>query len=139
MVSPFLYIIILYIKYKMNYFLGLTLTGLITGIFAGFIGGGAEILIVPLLTFFGVLNSFKSRIATSLIMLLPPIGVFAAISLYKQGFGDITAAMYMALLFTITSFFSAKITIKVDTDILRKIFGIFTIIAGLYIFFNKED
>lgn len=54
----------------MNYFLGLTLTGLITGIFAGFIGGGAEILIVPLLTFFGVLASLKSRIATSLIMLL---------------------------------------------------------------------
>jgi hypothetical protein len=123
----------------MNYFLGLTLTGIITGIFAGFIGGGAEILIVPLLTFFGILGSLKSRIATSLIMLLPPIGVFAAISLYKQGFGDIKAAMYMAFLFTIASFFSAKFTIKVDTDILRKIFGIFTIIAGLYIFFNKEN
>ena len=123
----------------MNYLLGLTLTGLISGIFAGFIGGGAEILIVPLLTFFGVLNSFKSRIATSLIMLLPPIGVFAAISLYKQGFGDIKAALYMALLFTIASFFSAKFTIKANTEILRKIFGIFTIIAGLYIFFNKEN
>lgn len=122
----------------MNYFLGLTLTGLITGIFAGFIGGGAEILIVPLLTFFGVLSSLKSRIATSLIMLLPPIGIFAAISLYKQGFGDIKAGMYMALLFTIASFFSAKFTIKVDTDLLRKIFGIFTIIAGLYILLNKE-
>lgn len=123
----------------MNYILGLTLTGLITGIFAGFIGGGAEILIVPLLTFFGILGSLKSRIATSLIMLLPPIGVFAAISLYKQGFGDIKAAMYMALLFTIASFFSAKFTIKVNTDILRQMFGIFTVIAGLYIFFNKEN
>lgn len=123
----------------MNYFLGLTLTGLITGIFAGFIGGGAEILIVPLLTFFGVLTSLKSRIATSLIMLLPPIGVFAAISLYKKGYGDIKAAMYMALLFTITSYFSAKYTINMNTQLLRKIFGIFTIIAGLYIFFKQEN
>ena len=123
----------------MNYYLGLTLTGLITGIFAGFIGGGAEILIVPLLTFFGLLSSLKSRIATSLIMLLPPIGIFAAVSLYKQGFGDVTAAMYMALLFTIASYFSSKFTVKVDTDILRQIFGIFTILAGFYIFFNKES
>ncbi len=123
----------------MNYYLGLTLTGLITGIFAGFIGGGAEILIVPLLTFFGLLSSLKSRIATSLIMLLPPIGIFAAVSLYKQGFGDVTAAMYMALLFTIASYFSSKFTVKVDTDILRQIFGVFTVLAGLYIFFNKES
>ena len=123
----------------MNYYLGLTLTGLITGIFAGFIGGGAEILIVPLLTFFGLLSSLKSRIATSLIMLLPPIGIFAAFSLHKQGFGDVTAAMYMALLFTIASYFSSKFTVKVDTDILRQIFGVFTILAGLYIFFNKES
>jgi uncharacterized membrane protein YfcA len=123
----------------MNYILGLTLTGLISGIFAGFIGGGAEILIVPLLTIFGILGNLKSRIATSLLMLLPPIGIFAAISFYKQGFGDIKAGMYMAFLFTIASFFSAKYTIKVNTDILRKIFGIFSIMAGLYIFFNKED
>ena len=122
----------------MNYILGLTLTGVISGIFAGFIGGGAEILIVPLLTFFGILSSLKSRIATSLFMLLPPIGLFAAISLYKQGFGDIKAAMYMALIFTIASFFSIQYTININTSLLRQIFGIFTIIAGLYIFFTKE-
>ena len=49
----------------MNYFLGLTLTGLITGIFAGFIGGGAEILIVSLLTFL-VYKFSKIKIATSI-------------------------------------------------------------------------
>tara|TARA_B110000483_G_C18183786_1_gene538072 strand:- start:1924 stop:2295 length:372 start_codon:yes stop_codon:yes gene_type:complete len=123
----------------MNYILGLTLTGIITGIFGGFVGGGAEILIVPLLTFFGILGSLKSRIATSLFMLLPPIGIFAAMSLHKHGFGDIKAGMYMAFLFTIASFFSAKLSIKTNTDLLRQIFGIFTIISGLYIFFNKES
>ena len=33
------------------YIAGLTIIGVVTGIFAGLIGGGAEILIVPLLTF----------------------------------------------------------------------------------------
>ena len=46
--------------------------------------------------------------------------------------------MYMALIFTIASYFSAKLTINMNTNLLRQIFGIFTILSGLYIFFNKE-
>ena len=38
----------------MDNIFGLTLTGLVTGVFARLIGSGAEILIVPLLTIFGI-------------------------------------------------------------------------------------
>mgnify|MGYP001469584182 CR=1 FL=1 len=122
----------------MDYYLGLTLTGIITGIFAGFIGGGAEILIVPLLTFFGLLTSLKSRIATSLIMLLPPIGIFAAIKFYRNGHVDVWAGLYMALLFTIFSYLSAQYTIIIDDNIIRNVFAIFTIIIGFYLLFSNE-
>ena len=121
-----------------NYYIGLTLTGIITGLVAGFIGGGAEILIVPLLTIFGLLNSFKTRIGTSLFMLLPPIGLFAAYKFYKQDKVDIFAALYMALIFTIFSYLSSIYSLKLDEDIVRKIFGGFTILAGFYIFFTNE-
>ncbi len=123
----------------MNYILGLTLTGLVSGIFAGLIGAGAEILIVPLLTLFGILTSLKSRIGTSLIMLLPPIGIFAAIKFYKNGNADIFAGLYMALIFTIFSFISSRYSITMDPLILRKIFGIFTVLAGIYIYFTNEN
>lgn len=122
----------------MNYILGLTIIGAITGLFGGLVGGGSEILIVPLLTFFGLLGSLKRRIGTSLFMLLPPIGIFAAIKFYKNKQVDIFAALYMGLVFTIFATFSSIYTIKVDKDILRKIFAIFTVISGLYIYFNKE-
>jgi uncharacterized protein len=121
----------------MDYYLGLTLIGIITGIFAGLIGGGAEILIVPLLTLFGLLDNIKNRIGTSLFMLLPPIGFFAAMKFYNKGHVDIFAALYMGLIFTIFASISSLYTLKIDKDILRKIFGIFTIIAGIYIYFNK--
>lgn len=123
----------------MNNLFGLTITGLVSGIFAGFIGGGAEIIIVPLLTFFSIFPSIKDRIATSLYMLLPPIGLFAAINFYKKGLGDFKAGLYMALIFTIASLFSSYININLDVNILRKIFGIFTILSGLYIYFNTEN
>lgn len=117
---------------------GLTLTGLITGVFAGLIGAGAEILIVPLLTIFGLLGSLKRRIGTSLFMILPPIGIFSALKFYNNGFVDIPAALYLGLIFTVFSFFSSKITISINEVMLRKIFAVFTIIAGVYIYFYKE-
>ena len=123
----------------MNYILGLTITGIVSGIFAGLIGAGAEILIVPLLTLFGILGSLKLRIGTSLIMLLPPIGIFAAMKFYKSGNADIFAGLYMALIFTIFSLISSKYSLMMNPDILRKLFAIFTIIAGVYIYFTKED
>ena len=55
----------------MNYLLGLTIIGIVSGLVAGVIGAGAEVLIVPLLAIFGLLKSTKRRIGTSLFMLLP--------------------------------------------------------------------
>ena len=121
----------------MYYILGLTLIGIISGIFAGIIGGGAEIFIVPLLTVFGLLKSLKTRIGTSLFMLLPPIGIFAAFKYYNKGHVDIFAALYMGLIFTIFASISSTYALDLNKEILRKGFGIFTIIAGIYIYFNK--
>ncbi len=122
----------------MNNILGLTLTGLITGVFAGLVGSGAEILIVPLLTIFGLLNSLKRRIGTSLFMILPPIGIFSAMKFYNNGYVDILAALYLGVIFTFFSYFSSKITISINETLLRKIFAIFTIVSGIYIYFYKE-
>lgn len=121
----------------MNYLLGLTIIGTISGLFAGLVGGGAEILIVPLLTFFGLLGSLKTRIGTSLFMLLPPIGFFAAMKFYNKGHVDIFAALYMGLIFTVFASVSSIFTLNISTNILKKIFGIFTIISGIYIYFEN--
>ena len=71
-------------------------------------------------------------------MILPPIGLFSAIKFYNEGYVDVYAGLYMAAIFTIVSYFSSLYTIQLNVEILRKIFGIFTIIAGFYIFFNKS-
>ena len=123
---------------NLYYIIGLTVIGIISGLAAGIIGAGAEVLIVPLLTIFGLLNSLKMRIGTSLFMLLPPIGLFAAIKYYKNGYVDIKAALYLSIIFTIFASVSANYSINLDHELIRKIFGLFTICAGFYIFFGKE-
>ena len=71
-------------------------------------------------------------------MILPPIGIFSAIKFYRNGYVDIYAGLYLGLMFTIFSYFSSNITIAISEEILRKIFAIFTIISGIYIYYNKE-
>jgi uncharacterized membrane protein YfcA len=122
----------------MNYWIGLTIVGVLSGLAAGLFGAGAEILIVPLLTMLQLLPDLKNRIGTSLFMLLPPIGVFAAMKFYKRGHVDVNAALYLGLMFTIFASVSSQFTLGVDADVLRKLFGIFTTLSGMYIFFNKE-
>ena len=121
----------------MNYYVGLTIVGMITGILAGIFGSGAEIMIVPLLTIFGLLDNLKKRIGTSLFMILPPIGIFSVIKFYKYGHVDIKAGLILALLFTIFSYFTTKIAVDINTILLRKLFACFTIVCGIYIFFNE--
>jgi uncharacterized membrane protein YfcA len=120
------------------YIIGLTVTGIISGLAAGIIGAGAEVLVVPLLTIFGILGTLKMRIGTSLVMLLPPIGLFAAIKYYKHDLVDMKAGLYMAFLFMISAYISSQYSTGFDQELLKKIFGIFTIGAGFYIYFHKE-
>jgi uncharacterized membrane protein YfcA len=120
------------------YIIGLTIIGIISGFAAGIIGAGAEILIVPLLTIFGLLGSLRRRIGTSLFMLLPPIGLLAAMNYYKTGHVDMKAALYMSLIFMICAYISSHYSAGLDPELVRKLFGIFTIGAGFYIFLVKE-
>ena len=123
----------------MNYWLGLTIIGIITGLATGVIGAGPEVLIVPLLAIFNLLDSTKKRIGTSLFMLLPPIGLFAALKFYRSGFVDVKAALYMAVIFTLAASFSAEHSVTLDHNLLRKIFAVFTIILGFYYFYKKDS
>tara|TARA_Y100000389_G_scaffold203250_1_gene251059 strand:+ start:1393 stop:1761 length:369 start_codon:yes stop_codon:yes gene_type:complete len=121
----------------MNYILGLTIIGIISGITGGIFGAGAEILIVPLLTIFNIYGNIKTNIGTSLVMLLPPIGIFASYKFYKEGNVDVLGGLYMALIFTIFSWLSSNYTLKINHVLLRKLFGIFTIISGIIIYFYE--
>tara|TARA_Y100000389_G_scaffold95363_1_gene92073 strand:+ start:8254 stop:8640 length:387 start_codon:yes stop_codon:yes gene_type:complete len=123
----------------MNYWLGLTIIGILTGLVTGVIGAGPEVLIVPLLALFNILDSTKKRIGTSLFMLLPPIGLFAALKFYNKGFVDVYAALYMALIFTIAASLSSEYSVLINHNYLRKIFAVFTILLGIYYFYKTDS
>lgn len=120
----------------MNQYVIFTLVSGITGLLSGILGAGPEVLIVPLLTAFGSMKSIKHRIGTSLFMLLPPIGLFAAMKYYQNGFVDVKAALYMSLIFTLFASVSAEKAIDINSDNLQKVFAVFTIGIGIYYLFK---
>ena len=118
----------------MNPYLGLVLIGSISGFIGGLLGGGSDVLIVPMLLYFGIITNIKTAIGTSLMALIPPIGIFAVYQYWKQKELNITYAMIIALVFTIVSTFSAKIGIDQSKDLLKKIYAVFLIIVGIISF-----
>ena len=118
----------------MNPYLGLVLIGSISGFIGGMLGGGSDVLIVPMLLYFGVFKNIKTAIGTSLAALIPPIGIFAVYQYWKQKELNIAYAMIIAVVFTIVSTFSAKIGIGQSKDTLKKIYAVFLIIVGIISF-----
>ena len=115
----------------------LTLIGIIVGFVGGLLGGGADVLIVPLLLFFGITTNIKTAIGTSLSALLPPIGIFAVYQFYKNNSitkHNIYQSFYIALCFTIASYYSSKIAIGESKNMLKKLYAVFLIIIGIISF-----
>jgi len=115
----------------MNPYLGLVLIGSVSGFIGGLVGGGSDVLIVPMLLYFGIITNIKTAIGTSLAALIPPIGLFAVYQYWKQKHLNITYAMIIALVFTVVSSFSARLGIGQSKDTIKKIYGVFLIIVGI--------
>jgi len=119
-------------------FIKLTIIGLVSGLLAGIVGGGADAIIVPALIALKVMDNYKLAVGTSLATLLPPIGIFAVYNYYKNGDVNIKYALYLAAMFTIGSYLISFIGIQMNKDLIRNIYGIFLICLGIIIFIDKS-
>jgi uncharacterized membrane protein YfcA len=62
----------------------LILIGLFAGMMSGFVGIGGGVIIVPALIYIMGLSQHEAQ-GTSLILMLPPIGILAVMNYYKAG------------------------------------------------------
>ena len=112
------------------------LLGLVSGSLSGLIGIGGGVLIVPALVFLFGFSQHQAQ-GTTLAMLVPPIGIFAAWAYYKQGFVDIRVAAFLAVGFIVGSWFSARYVSNVPNELLEKMFGIAIVLIGLKMIVGK--
>lgn len=104
--------------------------GVAVGAFSGLVGVGGGILVVPALIYgFG----FSQLLAqgTSTALLLPPIGIFAAYTYWKNGYVDVRAAALICAGFAVGGYFGAKLVVALPKDAVRRLFGGFLFLVSL--------
>ena len=111
--------------------------GLMAGVFGGIFGVGGAIIMIPAMVFFLGVDQHTAQ-GTSLAVMLPPIGLFAAYNYYKAGQVNIWYAMIIAVSFMIGGYFGSKIALNLPENIMKKVFGIFLIIMALRLIFTKQ-
>jgi uncharacterized protein len=123
-------------KMSVSMLLMLLLIGVVTGVMAGMLGIGGAIIMIPAMVF---LLGFSQQMAqgTSLAVMLPPIGIFAAYNYWKAGHVNITFALVLAVAFIIGSYFGSKIALFMPQTLLKKIFGILLLLVAAKMLLSK--
>lgn len=115
----------------------LVIIGLMTGVFGGMFGVGGAVIMIPALVYFLGVDQHTAQ-GTSVAIMLPPIGLFAAYNYYKAGQVNIWYAVIIAIAFMVGGYFGSKIALNLPENLMKKIFGIVLILVALRMIFSKQ-
>lgn len=113
------------------------LAGFGTGIIGGLFGVGGGEIFIPLLVYLFGFSQHQAQ-GTSLAVLLPPIGLLAALRYYRSGHVDFTVAALLALGFFFGASIGALGATRIQGDLLRKLFGAFLLVVSLHMMFGRH-
>ncbi|MBI3862315.1 MAG: sulfite exporter TauE/SafE family protein [Planctomycetia bacterium] len=109
--------------------------GVAVGLLSGLLGIGGGIVLVPgLILLFGFTQPQAQ--GTSLAVLIPPIGIFAALVYYQHGYVRLPVVGWLALGFAIGAFFGAHLVEHLPLWVLRFLFGTLLLYLGFVFVLN---
>ena len=112
------------------------IVGLTAGILSGLLGIGGGIILVPALVYLFGLTQHQAQ-GTTLALMVPPIGLLAALKYYQQGNVKLTIAVFICLGFFIGGLFGASFASKINDVILKRIFGLVMLVVSIKMIFFK--
>ena len=112
------------------------LLGLVAGFLSGLIGIGGGVLIVPVLVFWFGMSQHEAQ-GTTLALLVPPIGLLAAWTYYKQGYVDLKIAALICVGFFIGGLLGANLATGLSNAVLSKVFGAAILAIALKMLFSR--
>ncbi len=110
--------------------------GLAAGILAGMVGIGGGLVIVPALVYFFKMDQHMAQ-GTSLLVLLPPSGLFAFLAYYKAGHVNVKLGMLIFVGVLLGGYLGGHWAQQLSGLALRRGFAAFMIIAAVNMWFKK--
>ena len=110
--------------------------GLVAGLLSGLIGIGGGVIIVPSLVLVFGLSQHEAQ-GTTLALLVPPIGILAACTYYKQSYVNLHIVGFICLGFLAGSLLGARFATSLTNVALEKAFGIALLLIAVKMLFAK--
>jgi uncharacterized membrane protein YfcA len=112
--------------------------GITIGCLSGVLGIGGGVLIIPALIWFCGFAPSEAR-GTSLAILIPPIGLPAAIKYYHDGKVILAAAVWIACAFALGALVGAYVVRYFDELLLRLIFGLIMVYIAFRVMISSDN
>jgi uncharacterized protein len=119
------------------YYAGVVLMGLIVGVLVGLAGIGGGVVLVPAMVYLLGMDQHMAQ-GTSLFLQLPPLGLGAMLTYWKNGHLDLWAGIMCGLGFFFGGYFGSKIAIEMDSRDLQGAFGSFLIVAAILLWWRSR-
>ncbi len=103
--------------------------GLLVGVLVGLLGIGGGVVLVPALVYLLHMDQHMAQ-GTSLLILLPPVGLGALREYWKQGQVDLRAGILCALGMLVGGYLGGLIAVPLASRHLKGLFGCFLILAA---------
>lgn len=110
--------------------------GVIAGTLSGILGIGGGIVLIPALVFIFGLTQLQAQ-GTTLALMIPPIGLLAALRYYQSGNVKLGMAGFICLGFFAGGLIGASLVQNLSEPLLRKSFALFLLFVSLRMFFAK--
>ena len=110
--------------------------GLIAGILSGFLGIGGGVVLIPAFVFLLGMTQHQAQ-GTTLALMVPPIGLLAAMKYYYGGNVKIPVAIFVCLGFFVGGLIGAQLVEKIPDLLLRRIFGVFPLVVAARMIIGK--
>ena len=104
--------------------------GVLAGIASGFVGIGGGLIIVPGLIYFLGLDQHTAQ-GTSLALMLPPIGILAAMQYHSEQHVEWTYSAIIAVTFILGAWLGSRWSLKLPTYMVRLVFSAILFYAAI--------
>lgn len=110
--------------------------GLFAGIAAGLFGIGGGIVLVPALVYIFGLTQHQAQ-GTTLAIMVPPIGLLAALRYYYSGNVKLDMAAFICAGFFIGGLIGASLIQQMSDPMLKRLFGILLLFVSMRMIVGK--
>jgi uncharacterized membrane protein YfcA len=111
--------------------------GFAVGILVGMMGIGGGIIVVPALVYLTGMDQHMAQ-GTSLLVLLPPLGLGALSVYWKKGQVDLRGGILCAIGFFLGGYFGGLIAIGLASRRLTSLFGLFLIVSAVLLWLQPK-